>query len=66
MQTPQRRQGIVLTFAACLWLVLIVATFVTGEYREMSTWRVWLQVALGAFSIALLWQTWKPGGAGRT
>jgi hypothetical protein len=66
MQTLQRKQAIVLTLAAGLWLILAVSTFITGEYREMPTWRVWLEVALGLFATGLLWEIWKPGGSGRT
>jgi len=66
MKTLQRRQGIALTLAACIWLILAVSTFVTGEYRNMATWRVWMEVALGLAALTLLWEVWKPGGAGRT
>lgn len=65
MQTQQRRPAIALTLAAGLWLILAVGTFVTGEYREMPTWRVVLEIALGAAAIVLLWEVWKPGRSGR-
>ena len=65
MQTLQRRQVIGLTFAGSLWLILVVATFVSGAYRELPTWRIGLEMALGLFATMLLWEVWKPGGAGR-
>lgn len=65
MQTLQRRQTIGLTFAGGLMVILAVATFVSGEHRELPTWRIVLDVLLGVAGIVLLWEIWKPGGAGR-
>ena len=65
MHTLQRRQAIALTLAAGLWLILAVSTFVTGEYRELPTWRIGLEVVLAIGAIVLLWEVWKPGGSGR-
>ena len=65
MQTLQRRQVIGLTFAGGLLVILAVATFVSGEYRDLPTWRVVMDVVMGVAGIALLWEIWKQGGPGR-
>jgi hypothetical protein len=65
MKTMQRRQVVLLTLAAGLWLILAVSTFVSGEYRDLPTWRAALKAVLGVLAIALLWEIWKPGGTGR-
>lgn len=65
LQTLQRRQVIGLTFVGGLLLILAVATYLSGEYRELPTWRIVMDVLMGVAGIVLLWEIWKPGGAGR-